>query len=379
MFLSCYTANRALHSFLLLFLPFIFHSPQSDKVIPLNSDGTRNFSPGSAVAPGPHSLCSGSSESWSSFSDPSSTGRIPVFRPIDPQQGTLSGTPLVAKNTMPRLRTTVEPFTNSYDNNLVDAIEVSSYLESERSKSSGRESSALDRDRERERERELSQDAEKSWYSRGYAIERMSFLLRGGEDMTRNTVCDGNDSESDTADSVDGAVRDDTEDYNTHGGFSLDKSATRPLPHGGTWSNSAVHKGDGGITRQTAAHANDLFPSSDPTQDGTRARKGPKSFQGETIISFSGPYDSRTDGTGEQSSAVERGTCTLPLVNNRKKIIQGFDSPVPLLTARPPVLKVSDPSEPGHATSQRGVSGDASRYGKTSTQSDGSGTGCTMN
>jgi hypothetical protein len=343
-------------------------------VIPLNTDGTRNFSPGSAVAPGSNSLCSGSSESWSSSSDPSSTGRLPVFRPVDPQ-GTLSGTP-VAKNAVPRLR----PFANSYDNNVVDAIEVSSYLESERSKASGRDSGVSDRDRERERERELCQDAEKSWYSRGHAIERMSFLLRGGEDMTRNTVCDGNDSESDTADSVDGAVRDDSEDYNAHGGLTLDKSPTRPLPHGGTWSNSAVRKDEGGITRQTVTHAHDLLPSSDPTQGGARGRKGPKSFQNVTSISFSGPYDSRTDGAVEQSLPVERGACTLPSVNNRKKIIQGSDTPGTLLTARPPALKLSDPAELGHATSQRqAVNGDATRYGKTSTQSDSSGTGCTMN
>jgi hypothetical protein len=198
--------------------------------------------------------------------------------------------------------------------------------------------------------------------------------------MTRNTVCDSNDSESDNADSVDGAVRDDSEDYNAHGGLTLEKSPTRPLPHGGTWSNSAVRKDEGSITRQTATHAHDLLPSSESTQDAARGRKGPKSFQNVTSISFSGPYDSRTDGTVEQSLLVERGVCSLPSVNNRKKIIQGSDTPGTLLTTRPPVLKLSDPSELGHATSQRqSVNGDATRYGKTSTQSDSSGTGCTMN
>lgn len=269
----------------------------------------------------------------------------------------------------------MKPLTSGYDNNLVDAIEESSYLESERGKVNGRDNST---------DRDPGQDAEKSWYLRGYAIERMSFLLRGGEDVTKNTVCDGNDSESDAADSVEGGGRDDSEEFNSsHGGFLLDKSLSHPVPHGGTWSNSAVRKEEGRNVRHIVNQTHDFLPSSDPTQDGARGRKGiQKPFQNVTSISFNGPYDSRPDGTGEDLAAAERGVCTLPLVNTHKRGVQCFEAPGTLLTlaARPSLTKQSDPVDQGHGSVQRHAgSGDANRHGRVSSQTDGSGTGCTMN
>lgn len=147
-------------------------------------------------------------------------------------------------------------------------------------------------------------DGEESWFTLGYAIERMSFPLRVGADadVTRAVphMCDdGDDSDSDLAERTDEPPRDE----GAQGGLFLDKSMSYAL-HGGTWSNSVV-----GAVRDDK---NEIYEGSDsPPERNPRCpyTSNCRTFQSVTSMSFNGPEGRRNLGLGSSGTPErERGT-----------------------------------------------------------------------